>query len=238
MNVSIIIPALNEADSIKQTLRAVRAFGKSAEIIVVDGGSVDETIAIAESYDVLVLHSPRGRGTQLHEGAKAAKGDVLWFLHADTIPSPGAVEQMMRAIEDVKTVGGNFTVCFDGDRRAARFLTWLYPQLRKIGLFYGDSAIFVRRNVYEKVGGFKPFPIFEDLDLVRRIKREGRTVNLPAKVVTSSRRFENKSFALTFMRWSILQIFYWLGVSPHVFNKLYPPHQNRNRLSQAGGSDR
>jgi len=92
-------------------------------------------------------------------------------------------------------------------------------------LFYGDSAIFVRRDVYEKAGGFRDFPIFEDLNFVRRIKRLGQTVHLPARVVTSSRRFENKSFALVFLCWTILQIFYWLGVSPHRLVKLYPPHK-------------
>lgn len=229
MNValSIIIPTFNEAETIKRTLDRLKIFGENAEIIVVDGGSEDKTVSIAESFGVSVLHSSRGRGTQMHAGANAAKGNVLWFLHADTIPTSETVEQMIRALEDSKTIGGNFTVCFDGDRRAARFLTWLYPQLRKIGLFYGDSAIFVRRDVYEKVGGFKPFPIFEDLDLIRRIKREGRTVNLSAKVLTSSRRFEDKSFALTFARWSFLQVLYWLGTSPHTLAKLYLPHRYR-----------
>jgi len=226
VRLSIIIPALNEAATIKETLDAIRAIRENPEVIVVDGGSVDETISIARSCGVSVLQSKgRGRGAQMREGAKAAKGNVLWFLHADTRPAPETMEQMRRALENAKIGGGNFTVCFDGDCRAARFLTRLYPQLRKINLFYGDSAIFVRRDVYEKAGGFRDFPIFEDLDLIRRIKRLGQTVHLPARVVTSSRRFENKSFALVFLRWTILQIFYWLGVSPHRLVKLYPPHK-------------
>ncbi|HXG83827.1 MAG TPA: TIGR04283 family arsenosugar biosynthesis glycosyltransferase [Pyrinomonadaceae bacterium] len=226
LRLSIIIPALNEAATIKETLDALRAFRENAEIIVVDGGSVDETILIARNCGVSVLQSKgRGRGAQMREGAKAANGDVLWFLHADTRPAPETIEQMTQALENAQTVVGNFTVCFDGDCRGARFLTRLYPQLRKINLFYGDSAIFVRRDVYEKVSGFRDFPIFEDLDLVRRVKREGQTIHLPARVVTSSRRFENKSFTLVFLRWTILQVFYWLGVSPHRLVKLYPPHK-------------
>jgi rSAM/selenodomain-associated transferase 2 len=221
--VSIIIPTLNEGDAVREILTTVKLFEKRAEIVVVDGGSTDDTIAIAESFNVTVLCAPRGRGTQMHAGAKIAKGDVLWFLHADTIPPPFAIEEITKALGDSETVGGNFTICFDGESHSARFLTWLYPSLRRIGLIYGDSAIFVRREVYEKIGGFQPFPIFEDLDLVRRLKPFGRMIYLPAKVTTSSRRFENRSFLLTFLRWSILQIFYWIGVSPHTLGKLYLP---------------
>lgn len=225
--VSIIIPTLNEADSIKPTLEAIKSFGENVEIIIVDGGSADETVSIAESYEVRVLKSSRGRGSQMHAGAKEATGEILWFLHADTIAPPSAIEEIINALKDSNTVGGNFTIRFDGDFRAARFLTWLYPRLARIGLCYGDSAIFARREVYERIGGFESFPLFEDLDFYRRLKRAGRTVNLSAKVTTSSRRFETRSFALTFARWSILQVFYWLGASPHRLGEFYFPHRSR-----------
>jgi hypothetical protein len=101
--------------------------------------------------------------------------------------------------------------------------------LRRIGLIYGDSAIFVRRAVYETVGGFQPFPIFEDLDFVSRIKPYGKIVNLSATVETSSRRFAGRSFALVFLRWMLLQILYWLGVSPHTLGKFYLPFTNRKK---------
>ena len=221
--VSIIIPTLNEADSIIPTLDALKPFAGETEIIIVDGGSIDETEAIAGGYGVRVLRVGRGRGTQMHAGANAANGEILWFLHADTIAPILAVEQIKKAMADEKTVGGNFTICFDGEHRAARFLTWFYPQLGRIGLCYGDSAVFVRRTIYEKIGGFQPFPLFEDLDFIKRLKRAGRFVNLAEKVTTSSRRFENRSFTLTFARWSILQIFYWFGISPFALAKLYYP---------------
>jgi len=195
-----------------------------AEIILVDGGSADRTVSIAENYEVEILHAPRpGRGAQLKFGAESAKGEILWFVHADTRPAPDAVEQITKALRDPNVVGGNLTIRFDGERPAARFLTRLYPHLRKLGLIYGDSAIFARRDAYEKIGGFEPFPIFEDLDFIEKLKRAGIVVTLPAVAVTSSRRFENKSFLLTFLRWTVLQILYWLGVSPYKLLKIYFP---------------
>ncbi len=196
----------------------------NTEVIVVDGGSNDGTMEIAREKGALVIASKRGRGVQMHTGACIARGEALLFLHADTIvPSDGA-EQIAEVLRlDTRAVGGNFSICFDGDSRAARFLTWLYPRLRKLGLCYGDSGIFVRASAYEQVGGFKPFPIFEDLDLVRRLGKCGSMVHLPVAVITSSRRFEGRSFALTFARWSILQGLYWLGISPYVLYEFYAP---------------
>jgi len=219
---SIIIPALNEARAIGAMLEAVGQVRGSKEVIVVDGGSVDQTALIAERHGALVIKSERGRGLQMHTGACAARGEVLLFLHADTSLPPVAAELISEALaRDMEAVGGNFGTRFDGERRAARFLTWLYPQLRRLGLCYGDSAIFARREAYKDIGGFKPFPIFEDLDFVRRLRKRGRMVHLQAAVITSSRRFEGRSFALTFTRWAILQTLYWLGVHPRRLEKLY-----------------
>jgi rSAM/selenodomain-associated transferase 2 len=221
---SIIIPTLNEGRSLGPTLEAVERWRGRVEVIVVDCGSDDETLEIAEGFGARVFKTERGRGLQMHAGACAARGEALWFLHADTLAPPDGVERITEALaRGSEVVGGNFTIRFDGDRRAARFLTWLYPQLRKIGLCYGDSAIFVRASRYREVGGFKPYPLFEDLDLVRRLRARGRMIHLPAAVVTSSRRFEGRSFTLTFIRWAFLQALYWAGVNPHRLNRLYSP---------------
>ncbi|HEV7842218.1 MAG TPA: TIGR04283 family arsenosugar biosynthesis glycosyltransferase [Pyrinomonadaceae bacterium] len=223
-SVSIIIPTLNEERSIGAMLEAVGRVRGCVEVIVVDAASADLTAELARQSGARVMTSERGRGLQMHKGACAARGEVLLFLHADTFVPPDAAEEIIAALaRDAEAIGGNCHVRFDGDRHAARFLTWLYPQLRRLGLCYGDSAIFVRAAVYKQLGGFQPFPIFEDVDFVRRLKRRGRMIHLPVSVVTSSRRFEGRSFTLTFTRWAILQGLYWLGVHPRVLNRLYAP---------------
>ncbi len=226
---SIIIPTFNEAPVINQTLDAVMKVRGRVEVIVVDGGSVDGTVEMVRGRGTTLITSERGRGAQMHAGACAARGRALWFLHADTHAAPGSGERIAEALRDPKVVAGNFQLLFDGTRRAARFLTWLYPQLRGLGLAYGDSAIFVRREAYEQVGGFQPFPIFEDLDLVRRLRRCGRLAHLPSFVTTSSRRFEGRSFMFTFARWAFLQLLYWLGVHPRTLGRLYAPVRGAGR---------
>ena len=225
--VSIIIPTLNEERSIQQTLEALALVKGNVEVIVADGGSYDSTMDVARRNFARVIRSERGRGIQMHSGAAVARGQALLFLHADTTPPPEVAALIVEALKgDALTVGGNFDIRFDGSSLAARFLTWLYPRLEQLGLCYGDSGIFVRASAYKEIGGFKPLPIFEDLDLVRRLKRVGRMDHLPVAVLTSSRRFEGRSFAFTFARWSILQTLYWLGISPRILIQLYAPVRN------------
>src|SRR5258708_37211370 len=220
---SIIIPALNEAPSIGAALDAVSRLSARAEVIVVDGGSDDNTAEIARGCGAKVIASERGRGRQMHRGACVSQGGVLWFLHADTIVPADAVEFIVEAFHNPRVTAGNFDVRFNGRGSAARFMTWLYPQLRRLGLCYGDSAIFVRREAYEQVGGFKSFPIFEDLDLMKRLSQRGHLVHLPLVVVTSSRRFGERNFPLTFARWAGLQVLYWLGIKPTTLARFYRP---------------
>ena len=220
---SIIIPALNEGHTIGATLDAVSRLSVCTEVVVVDGGSDDDTREIARARGAQIIASERGRGVQMHKGARVAQADVLWFLHADTIVPADSVDRIVEALDGMQVVAGNFEVRFDGPGAAARFMTWLYPQLGRFGLCYGDSAIFVRREAYEQVGGFKAFPIFEDLDLMKRLRKRGRLLHLPAVVVTSSRRFDGRSFPLTLARWAGLQVLYWLGVKPTTLARLYAP---------------
>jgi rSAM/selenodomain-associated transferase 2 len=228
--VTIVIPALDEERAIGATLDAVARVRGAVETIVVDGGSRDRTVEIARSRGARVLTSARGRGAQMRAGAAEARGKAVWFVHADTRPPEDGAERLLDALETA--VGGNFEIVFDGPTREARGLTRLYPWLRLLGLCYGDSAIFARRDVYERIGGMRPYPIFEDIDLVRRLKREGRYVRLSSEVVTSSRRFEGRSFTLTFARWAAMQVLYWLGVSPYTLARWYAPIRSRRSDSR------
>ena len=221
-SLSVIIPALNEEKAIGRTLEALSCrAAANVEVIVADGGSNDRTAEIAEQLGARVVVCERGRGQQLHCGACKASGETLLFLHADTSCPPQVRDLLLKALSDPAVVGGNFAIRFDGETRAARFMTWLYPQLGKLGLCYGDSGIFVRTSIYHELGGFKPLPLFEDVDFLRRLKQRGRMVQVPLPVVTSSRRFEERAFVRTFARWSILQALYWLGVSPRVLSQFY-----------------
>lgn len=221
MRITIIVPALNEAACIAETLRALCQLEGNKEIIVVDGGSRDDTRAIAAAQGAKVLTSLPGRGAQMHAGTLDATGDVLWFVHADTIPPANALDEIRRRLEDPSAVGGNFGLLFDGPSRAARQLTAIYPALRSLGLCYGDSGIFICRATYEAIGGFRPLALFEDLDLLHRMRKAGRFVHLESRIRTSSRRFEQRSFAIMWLHWTALQILYWCGVSPNWLAKWY-----------------
>lgn len=218
---SIVIPTLNEAAAIERTLRAARDVGWEKEIIVADGGSEDGTAEIAERCGAKVIRCGRGRGVQMRAGAAAARGDVLWFLHADTTAPVDAIRAIDRALSDPGVVGGNFSLLFEGSTRAARHLTWTYPKLRALGLSYGDAGIFVRRETYEAIGGFRPIALFEDVDLIRRLRKAGRFVHLDCRLTTSSRRFEGRNYARVWALWIALQVCYWAGVSPDRLARWY-----------------
>jgi rSAM/selenodomain-associated transferase 2 len=219
--ISIIVPCLNEAKVIGATLEPLLTTGPDVELIVVDGGSTDGTLQQLENPRIRLLKTRKGRGHQLDFGAREALGEMLWFLHADTLVTPEAEAALRSAARDPAILSGNFRLVFDGSSRAAKTMTAIYHYLRWIGLCYGDSGFFVRADVYREVGRFADYPIFEDLDLLRRLKQAGPFVRLPAVITTSSRRFEGRSFAAIFAYWTFLQILYWLGCSPRRLEKLY-----------------
>ena|SRR5438128_1061495 len=223
VEITIIIPTLNEASEIGRTLDRLQLLTGSFEIIVVDGGSTDETLEFAKSKGVTVITTERGRGIQLHAGALAATGRILWFLHADSIPPPGALSEICRELSDESIPGGNFALKFDGDSYASAFMNLFYDKIRYFGLLYGDSGIFVRRDIYQQIGGFKPMPLFEDLEFARRLKKHGKLVRLNATITTSSRRFDSRPFLPVFTRWVLYQCLYWIGVSPSRLARSYHP---------------
>lgn len=222
MKFSIIIPTLNEAMTIGKLAQSLINLRDMAEIIVADGGSADETVRLASESGLRVIEAPRGRGRQMNAGAKLASGDVLIFLHADTRLPDQALAMIETALSDEKVCGGNFSLIFDGETRQARLLTRIYPLLRLGGMCYGDSTIFVRHEVFESLGGYRDYPIFEDCDLYRRMRRVGKFVRLPVAATTSSRRFEGR-FIRTFALWVAMQVLYWLGVDPNRLERMYKP---------------
>ena len=192
------------------------------EIIVCDGGSTDGTAAFARDAGATIVSTERGRGQQLAAGAKRAMGDVLVFLHADTVLAPGAVRAVSDALADPGIAGGNFRVLFDGPSDFAAWLTGYYAWLRSHALYYGDSVIFVRRTVYDSIGGIKPIALMEDYDLVRRLEAFGQTICIDTPpVVTSSRRFEGRKPWRIYAQWVIIHALYYLRVRPSLLARLY-----------------
>jgi rSAM/selenodomain-associated transferase 2 len=229
--ISVIIPTLNEERSLPLLLDALGGEKVEHEVVVVDGGSEDRTVAIARTYGARALSAAPGRGNQICTGVQASRGDVLWVLHADSTLPAGALSAIERALAaDPGSVGGNFRLVFDGNTGFSRWLTRFYARVRWFGLYYGDSGIFVRRSVHDAIGGFRPIPVMEDLDFVRRLERFGRTccIREPA-LITSSRRFEGRRALAIVRGWVQLHVLFWLGISPERLARIYQNHAPRDR---------
>jgi rSAM/selenodomain-associated transferase 2 len=231
--ISVVIPTLNEAGNLPRLLAALRNEATEHEIVVADGGSCDGTVEIAVSRRLCVLHASRGRGNQLCAGASRARGDILLFLHADSVfPADGLQRIEATLSADPNLIGGNFRLVFDGGSAFSRWLTGFYAQIRRLGFYYGDSGIFVRRRVYDALGGFRPIAVMEDWDFVRRLQRFGRTCCIEEPpLITSSRRFKGRHPAEIVYGWVKLHFLYWLGVSPDRLAEIYKTHAPRGEIS-------
>lgn len=222
MKISVIIPTLNEADQLPDVLWRLSKADQSVEVIVSDGGSTDDTCRIAQSWGAQLVEGACGRGQQLIRGVKAASGDALLFLHADTKLPLNAITQILQTLEDTNIIGGNFELKFDGGTEFASWLNGYYAWLRSNGFYYGDSAIFVRRDVYDVIGGIRPISLMEDYDFVRRMERAGQTacLNSPG-AVTSSRRFQDRKPWRIYWQWLYLHALFHLRVPSDVLAWLY-----------------
>ena len=227
--VSVVIPTLNEADGLPQLLAVLAHEPDLREIIVADSGSDDGTQLVALQLGAKVISTERGRGCALREGAAATSGNILLFLHADSIFPPGGLGSIVRVLDrNLRIAGGNFRVVFDVDTPFTRRLAAVYGWIRRFSLYYGDSGIFVRRKVYDEIGGIKPMPLMEDYDFVRRLERAGPTCRIDdPPLVTSSRRFTNRPWPVALSSYTKIHLFYWLGVSPEYLASMYARDQER-----------
>lgn len=221
MTLSIVIPAFQEAEQIGMTVGTARALGPEIEVIVVDGGSSDGTAAIARRHGAKVIRAKeRGRARQMNQGAEAAAGDVLLFLHADTILPPDAGKLVASILSDPDVGGGCFRLRFDDDHPVLR----VSGVLTRFGfrLFhYGDCAYFVRRSTFRDMGGFRVMPLLEDIDFWLRLNRAHKVVIAPACVLTSARRFRQVGVVRQQALAAAIVLLYMLGVGAPRLARLY-----------------
>ena len=220
MNISVIIPTLNEAARLAATLDRVRIALPRAELIVADGGSTDGTAGIALANGAQLVPAARGRGRQLAAGANVAHGKLLLFLHADTLLPVNAADVLARAFADRRTQIGSFRLAFDHGGWFLRMSAW-FTRFDSVFTRFGDQAIVMRRDYYGQLGGFPPWPLFEDVELLRRARRRTRIVSFPASVTTSARRFQHRGHYRQQWCNGWLLLRFLAGISPHQLAREY-----------------
>ncbi|WP_445398299.1 TIGR04283 family arsenosugar biosynthesis glycosyltransferase [Zobellella sp. An-6] len=220
MTCSIIMPVLNEAAILPRTLAALPPGGGQAEVILVDGGSTDESAALARRAGVRVVTSAPGRARQMNAGAAEARGELLLFLHADTRLPPGVLSTVEQALS--RRHWGRFDITISGRHPLLKLVAALVNlRSRLTGIATGDQAIFVRRSSFERIGGFPDQPLMEDIELSKRLKRLGRPACLRHKAHTSGRRWESRGlFRTIWLMWR-LRFAYWRGADPALLAKAY-----------------
>ncbi|MEO6201795.1 MAG: TIGR04283 family arsenosugar biosynthesis glycosyltransferase [Nitrospirales bacterium] len=229
MNIAVIIPVLNEQKALAALLpKLLSSFGFE-ELIIVDGGSCDHTTDVARTIcqsapdaHTQIINGACGRASQMNAGAALASSDILVFLHADTHLPHNARQVVADAMDDPRCVGGRFDVRFPQDTGYA----WMVSRLMNLrsrwsGISTGDQTMFVRRSVFEELGGFANIPLMEDIEFSRRLKRVGTIASLRAKVITSFRRWEHHGPLRTIVRMWTLRAWYWLGWDPRRLQQYY-----------------
>ena len=221
MKVSVVIPTLNEALILEDSLRAISELNPH-EIIVTDGGSTDATVQIAQNEATLVITSKSGRAQQMNAGAKKATGNILLFMHADSKLTWESFRRMKKVMIPAETAGGAFSLQIESEKTSLKVISLMATWRAKyLNLVYGDQAIFVRTDIFQKMGGFSPLPICEDLDFFCRLRKEGRVVLLEEKTHTSARRWRAEGILYTTLRNITIGSLFLLGCSPQILSKWY-----------------
>jgi rSAM/selenodomain-associated transferase 2/rSAM/selenodomain-associated transferase 1 len=219
--ISVVIPTLNEEVNLPKTLKSVGRI-PHCEVIVADGGSLDRTVPIAEDWGAQIVQSDPCRGGQMNEGARRAYGDILLFLHADTILPENYAELIRHSLLNPNVPGGSFGVKFSPTTRhlniKSKTISWRTTVLRKP---YGDQAIFVRASLFRLMGGYADIPLMEDVEFVNRLRQRGKLAFIREPVVTDSRLFESRGRIKVTLRNKLTKMGYALGVSPERLARFY-----------------
>lgn len=219
--VSVIVPTFDEERELAGALDHLAGLDGRWEILVADGGSRDRTVAIAGERGVPVIAEGEGRAVQVNAAARRSAGELLLFVHADSRLPAGAHAALSAAARDPRIAGGNFVLRFEGDDRFAFFMTLFYWLHRRFGRYYGDSSVWVRRDVFDQLGGFRPVPFMDDYDFVRRLESAGTTTCLPGPATTSPRRWRKLGLTRTILSWTVLRLMFRLGVRPERLARIY-----------------
>jgi len=221
MNISVIVPVLNEEKSIQATLHSLIRLAPH-EIIVVDGGSRDQTRAICGQFPIKLASADRGRARQMNSGASGASGDILLFLHADSQLPLSALRDITAVLSDSRYVAGRFDVELAGAHWMLKIIAALINcRSRATKVATGDQALFVRREVFDRMGGFPDIPLMEDIAFCRALKRIGGVACLRSRVITSARRWERDGVWRTIFKMWSLKVCYLAGVSPMRLKRFY-----------------
>jgi len=222
LSVAVVIPVLNEAGSLLQHMRAFKALHNDYHVVFCDGGSEDDTCALLQQNGLHYCTSPRGRALQMNAGASACNNNILLFIHADTMISSSDVKLVKKAMQDESVVGGRFDIRLSGKALAFRIIeSMINLRSRTTGISTGDQCQFVRRSVFEAMGGFPEQPLMEDVELSKRLKQYGKIACLKQKVITSSRRWENHGIVKTVVLMWKLRFLYWLETPPEKLAEIY-----------------
>ena len=222
MNISIVVPVLNEAALIRESLTGFRERAPKAEIIVVDGTSSDGTTELATGLCDQLLQTAPGRAGQLNAGARAARGEVLWFLHVDATTPAVAIAEIESALKNPEIIGGFFRMRFPREDFIYRFSDCLahYAGLL-LRIRYGDHGFFCRREIFDKIGGFPKVPLMEDADFFRKLRGAGRIAVIRQRIVVNPRRYEEIGPGRLTLAYGLIGLLYLFHARRRLLQKIY-----------------